>query len=430
MRIKYLISDGFLNIVFASTINKIISLCSGIIIVRILSKTEYGIYSYVLNIVNIALLLNGLGTLTGIRQYGCENIYDPIKQKSIIRFGLKLGLLFNLFISFFIILNALFIPQSINNTSNYILLASFIPVIAYITEAIGNLLIVDEKNRQYSIYSLLNSFISFSFILIGSYLYSINGAIMFRYLGDMISVTLAIFLFRNIKNIFSGIYEKPSAYMRRDFIKFSFTSCANNSIAHLFYNADIFVIGIMIADPNVIASYKVATTIPLALTFLSSSVMIYVYPKFVKNRANYYWLKKNYSILLISLTVINGLISISFYILAPFIIGIIFGRQYVSISTISFRVLMIGFFFSATLRVPSGNILDMLHLIKPNLYISIVCGIINIVLNVVLIKEFGCIGAAFATTLTYLLYGILSNLILILYIIKIKPKTEIARKIR
>ena len=75
-----------------------------------------------------------------------------------------------------------------------------------------------------------------------------------------------------------------------------------------------------------------------------------------------------------------------------------------------------SFFISSTFRIPAGNILDMLHLVTPNLIVSIISGISNIVLDYILIKNWGSNGAAIATSSIYLLYAILSNAIIILYI--------------
>ena len=65
-------TTGFFSIVGAGTLNKIISFVTGIILVRILSKADYGAYSYALNIINFFVLLNGLGTSSCIVQLCVE----------------------------------------------------------------------------------------------------------------------------------------------------------------------------------------------------------------------------------------------------------------------------------------------------------------------------------------------------------------------
>ena len=178
----------------------------------------------------------------------------------------------------------------------------------------------------------------------------------------------------------------------------------------------------MIASADEVASYKAATTIPLALVFITSSIITYIYPKFVNNRFNRSWLIKNYKKLILFLLLINGLITLICVSLAPFIIRIVFGEVYVGSSTTIFVILMFGFLLSSTLRVPSGSILDMLHLLKPSLIISIITGVTNIVLDILFIVWWGSIGAAIATALTYLICGVLSNFVLIRYIVKLNKE--------
>ena len=49
-------TTGFFHIFGSSVINKIIAFLSNIIIVRIISKAQFGEYSYALNIVSFVLL--------------------------------------------------------------------------------------------------------------------------------------------------------------------------------------------------------------------------------------------------------------------------------------------------------------------------------------------------------------------------------------
>lgn len=419
-----LLKDGLFHIVGAGTINKVISLCSGIIIVRVLNQYDYGVYSYVLNIVNIVLLLNGLGTLTGILQYGCEYRNNFKLKNAFIKYGMKLGLGFNLLLSVAIIVYGLFFPQSIPNTSHLFVLAAFIPVSSYFSEVYGVVLRINEENKKYSYFTSMNSFLTLSLILLGAFFYSVKGAILFRYFATIVSIFVGYYLFTCIREAVRGNPKNLNDVYKKSFLSFSLISCANNSVAHLFYNIDIFLIGLMIADATIIASYKVATTIPLALTFITTSIMTYVYPKFVNNMKNKKWLKKKYTALIGALLLINGFIAILLFVSAPWVIKIVFGSQYVDESTIIFRILIIGFFISSTLRTPSGSILDMLHLVKPNLYISIICGISNVLLDIVLIHYYGSIGAAIATTSTYLLYGLLCNSVLFFYIHRLPLANE------
>ena len=73
---------------------------------------------------------------------------------------------------------------------------------------------------------------------------------------------------------------------------------------------------------------------------------------------------------------------------------------------------------SATLRIPAGNILSMIRKVKVNLYISIISGIANIILDIVLIKLWGSVGAAIATILVVIISSVIAVNYLIIYLYK------------
>ena len=83
-----------------------------------------------------------------------------------------------------------------------------------------------------------------------------------------------------------------------------------------------------------------------------------------------------------------------------------------------FRSLSLSYIISATLRIPAGNILSMIRMVKVNLWISIISGISNIILNIVLIKLWGSVGAAIATVLVVIISSVIEVTYLSIYLIK------------
>ncbi len=422
-KIKKLQSNGFFHIVGAGTLNKIISLCSGIVIVRLLSQTSYGIYTYVLNIIDIILIFDGLGTQTGLMQYGCEYRKDTETRNTIVRCGLRLGVASGIILSIAACIYGLFGNQSIENTGYLFILAMLIPVMTYTNHAVGTLLRIEEKNKEYGFYSVLSSAVVMGSIVVGALVADVAGAIAARYVGFVFLLVFAFFKYPTVKEILFGKTKEIAKSIKNNFLKFSLTSCANNSIAHLFYTVDIFLIGLLIVDPDVVAAYKVATTIPFALSFITNSIVVYIYPKYVAHKNDAGWLSSHYKKLVLYLALLNGVIAAVGFIFAPLIIRIVHGAVYVSQSTSAFRILILGFFASSVLRIPAGNVLDMLHKVKANLVISIICGCANVVLDYVLIVRMNAIGAVIATSSIYLLYGLLSNFCVIGHIKKLRKNS-------
>lgn len=419
--IKKHIKNGFLHVFGAGTINKIVSLCSSIFIVRVLSTDDYGMYSYVINIVNMFMLFNGFGTLTGLMQYG-SMADDTYKRNGFFRYGMHIGIVANIMASGLIILYALLVPHKIDGAQFYLIIAALIPSFRYINDSIPTYLRTENENKKYGNLYTFNSMLLLALMLGLAYLFGVGGAIVSRYITNILTIIIGLIICANFRVIFSKKqYAQISKNEKRDFLKYSITTCFNNAVSQLLYNIDVFVIGIVIGTTSSIASYKVATTIPFGLTFISISIITYFYPIFVKKRMDINWISRNYKKLLLVLGAVNGVIALVCLILAPYIISIIFGNQYLD-AVICFRILIVGYWVSSTFRILSGNVLDMLLKVRVNFVISMIAGIANIILDIMLIKFWGSIGAAIATCSIYLLTAIMSNGYIVYHFKKSKSK--------
>ena len=89
---------GFAHIFTTSVINKLLSLVTNMVIVRVMSKSDYGFYSYAYNIVTIVLIVSDLGTRMARFQYCCET-NDHAERKAITRFLMRIGTISNVLFS-------------------------------------------------------------------------------------------------------------------------------------------------------------------------------------------------------------------------------------------------------------------------------------------------------------------------------------------
>lgn len=115
------------------------------------------------------------------------------------------------------------------------------------------------------------------------------------------------------------------------------------------------------------------------------------------------------------MALINGVICIGLIITAPLIISILWGKEYMD-ALVPFRILAVNYFFLGTFRITCGNVLAMLRKINVNFIISVVSGISNVVLDVILIKFYGSVGATIATLLVVILSGGIAFPYLIFYV--------------
>ena len=93
--LKILFRTGFFHIFGSNVINKIIGFLSSIILVRLLTKAEYGIFTYSWNIYSILILAIGLGMESAVLQICSEKTGDDEFCKKATSYGAKIGFGFN-----------------------------------------------------------------------------------------------------------------------------------------------------------------------------------------------------------------------------------------------------------------------------------------------------------------------------------------------
>ena len=96
--VRSLFKKGFFHIFGSEFLSRVIGFATGIIIVRVLSKELFGVYSYANNILGFFLLLSGLGVQSAVLQF-CSEKEQSAEKLPFFKYGLKLGLWINALIS-------------------------------------------------------------------------------------------------------------------------------------------------------------------------------------------------------------------------------------------------------------------------------------------------------------------------------------------
>ncbi|QQN83535.1 oligosaccharide flippase family protein [Bacillus toyonensis] len=407
--IKKVRKKGFFHIFSANVFNKIIQFCSGIFLVRLLTQSEFGNYSYAQNILNIFLIFNGLGVLYALLQFGSESDTNS-KRNSYFKFGFKVGISFNVVIVLVMCGYGLFIDFPNNQTRLALFMMLLMPFTMFSFEYVQNYLRTGLHNIEFSRLSTLNTFLIFGFSVIGSILNGVYGVIMGVYIAYLVSIIVGFFFINKKGKLFSQT-GKISKNDKKEFLNYSIISMFSNAVSQLVYLIDIFLIGLLIRDTEVLAIYKTATLIPFALNFIPLSIMTFIYPYFAKNREDKEWIRQTYIKIQKALVVFNLIIVIILVLTAPIIVRILFGENYLESVTV-FRILCIAYLLGGSFRIPAGNVLAMLRKVKFLFVTNIVVGVINICLDFILIKYFAAIGAAITTLVIILITSIIYNIYL------------------
>lgn len=409
--IRKLKTAGFTHIFGASVINKILLLITNMLVVRIVTKADYGYYSFAYNIISIIVIISDVGTRGARLQYCCET-EDKAERKAITAFLLKVGTLSNIVFIIATFLYATFCPLRIPQAKTALQILSFFYLFQFFYDQACYKYRIDKENKKYALLTNINTVGYFAFSCLGAYWFGISGLAIGRYLSFLIPIAVCFVFIKKERNN-NEDNQLPrcslSAEKKKTMIKYGLLIMITNCVSSVLHYFDTLLVGIVVADELALADYKVAVTIPNALNFIPVACITFIYPYFVKQKDDPIWLRKNTRRVQLGLAIPSILISVCGAAFAPLIMRLVFGAQYESAAPV-FVVLIITYTFTALFRTIYGNILAMMHEVKANFVLSSCECVINIILDVALIKRFGSIGAAYATLLITVLSSILSGL--------------------
>lgn len=403
---------GLGHIFGANMINQVIAFASSFILIRILSKSEYGIYAYAFNIYSFFALANGFAMESACLQKCSEVESDSGKADAYLKFGIYFGSGFNILIGGVIVFSALCFTFSLKHVDQMLLLFGIMPLVTTLFNCIQTYFRYNLLNVEYSKCSVINTALILLGSVAGAYLFRAAGLILFRELAMLLSVVIGIVVYHfPVTRIIRS--AKISLAEKMDMIKLAAISLVNTATGQLLYLIDVFLIGLIISDELIIASYKTATIIPNALLFIPSALVIYIYPYFARNQKDKVWVKEKFFLVLKYFAAFNALISVILVLFAPLIIRILFGSQYLD-AVLAFRILSVSYFFSATFRKIIGNLLVTQRKLNVNFWVGIMEALLNMISNWVLIHLFGPTGAAVTT----LIICLVSSIVLMLYFVQ------------
>ena len=388
-------STGFFFIFLSTVLVKVVTFCQSIIVVRLLSKADYGLYSYCNNIITMIMLFDGLGCIAGILQFGSECAGDQKRKNAFLLFGAKLGMITNVLTSIVIAVLAMTVNFEIEGAGTILLIMSLHPVFGCIFNLTSINLRINFQNNKYSVLNVIYMVLLAVGVIVGAWLWQVQGIAWLYYVSMTLTIVIAFWMngkyLRDLKERAALTKDEKKA-----FLKHSVFTAFSNASSQLMLMLDMFVIGLVIADELVLADYKAASTIPSALYFIPSAMMVYFYPFFVAKLNDKAWIKKSVFLVFASLFVTAVVIGGILLVAAPLVIRIIFGEQYLTAVPV-FRVLVVSFMVGCFLEHASYHLLVALKKTTFNFICSVVVGGMNVGLNCVLVLLLGSIGAAIAT---------------------------------
>lgn len=406
---KRLFRTGFFHIFGSSVINKVIAFLSSIVLVRILTKAEYGTFTYAWNIYSIVILFNGMGVENGMLQLSSEHSGDTAYANKVSNYATRFGLRFNLLLVFVLLGIGLFAPLKIAGGSLLLCALCLLPTVQLFYNMTSCYLRSQKRNQEYARLAVIHTALVFLVSAGCAFLFREMGMVIGHYVAYFAAVLIGLFAFH--VHLMNKDAEKMGPD-KKPLLKISFISMINNGLSQLMYLLDVFVLGIVDPQETILASYKVATMIPAALTFIPNALIIYLYPYFAEHKDDGKWCLKRYKQIILAFGGFNLVLSAVLFAAAPLIVTLLFGEQYMDAVPV-FRLLSVNYFFSGTFRILSGNLLVTQRKLKFNLLVAIISSSTNIAADFFFIQWWGSIGAALATVLVVLVSSVFSTTYLI-----------------
>ena len=402
--VRGLFRRGFFHILGSTFINKIIAFLANIAIVRILTKHDYGVFTGAFNVFFIVFLFSGFGIVNGIL-YFCSKDIPREEKKSFYAWAVRFGLFTEILLSLAILVYGLFFNVGIEEMRGYILSLCALPFFAFIFDYYSVILRAEKDNKKYSLYLNIHSALYAGLAILGAIFFGIAGTIVGRYLAYIIADVIGYHFCKDYADIsWTG---RPADESRKDIRKYSLKAGVTSALNVILYRIDVAVIAMVVADATVLASYKTGAQLPENMNFLPQCLMVYFVPLFVQHLGNGEWIRKKTKEIYLAATGVSVLLGAVVYILAPQIVQLLWGENYLD-AVPCMRILTISFVVLSSFRMTSTNILLSLKRAGYTMVVSIITGTVNIGLDILLTMKYGSIGAAWATLIVTVLAAAMS----------------------
>lgn len=393
--IKKFLEYGIGNIVVL-----LVSLVTTPIITNMLSPNEYGKASLFINFCNIASLI----VLTGMDQVYMRFYYEKTEN--------KYNLLNNIFkyisISLCIFLTCLIFLR--NEISKFILGYESLTIIVIIVLNVITLVFMrigfcsirmQQKGKLYSYSQIIGKFIYILAMIVFYYIYKDNyKTLALTIFSTNLFITIyLIYIDRdNIKK--SICHRKTKNYSFGEKIKFGIPFVFSSIFIWIFKSSDTIIIKNIIGYKYV-GIYSIAFSLIGVVNIIQSTFMNFWTP--IANEAfkndpknTNFFINVNNMVSYIMLIVCASIV------LLKDIVYIILGQKYYQ--AVYLLPFLIFIPLLSTISETTVQGINFMKKSKYHIYISIICAVLNIVLNIVLVKLLNLQGAAIATAISYFIY--------------------------
>jgi len=374
---------------------------------------EYGLFTLSLTLAAFMVVICTLGLEKGLLRYIPQFLEEnkPNKIKGIIKTAISYSLILSLIITIPLIIFTPWIHQTFfkNITSPHFQIILRIILLTIPLHTILRIFTYSFRafnKNEYEVYtrSLVEGGLKFILGLLIFFLgYSIISLSAIYSISILIAFIVGLFY---LKKSFPDLTSKlKPEYFSKELLKYSLPLISTGIFITLIASIDTFMLAYFKNEyavgiyNTVVPIGQLMYIVPFAILTLFIPVMTRLYTNNKKQE-----FKQLYKTISKWIAKSSLLILILIYLYPKELLGLMFGPEYVVGST-ALIILATGYFLNF-LVFSSESILMVLKKTKLILYNSIIISIINIILNYFLIKVHGIEGAATATAISFIIWGI------------------------
>jgi len=374
-----------------------LSIGISIIIARTLGPEKMGVYAIIILLPTILITFTKFGIDSATVFYVGKKKYSP-------RVIFGNNIITSLLISTFAIIIGLAVILFFGNKvfpdikKEYLLLSlSLIPFNLFFAFTI-NIFLGLQKIKKYNFIQLLHTFIFL--LLIATLLLGFHPEIKTAIIANLLAITIiCIFLFFLTKKQLGGIAFHIKKSLLKKFFSYGSKIHLINILSFLHLKIDVLMINIFL-NPLAVGFYFIAATSAEKIMLISRSAGRVLFSR-VSSETNKKKIKKFTPIVCRNVLWITILIAIFLFFGSRLLIILFYSEEFFK-SILPFQILLIGMIGISGSRILFDDLAGRGRL-KAYIYINIFSVILNIILNIILIPKLGITGAAWATTISYII---------------------------
>ncbi|MGM9987347.1 MAG: oligosaccharide flippase family protein [Bacillaceae bacterium] len=417
-----IVDKGAAYVIIGSFLTKFVSFFGSVFLVRVLSKTEFGVLSYYENFIGYFIIFAGFGIATGIQRYLL--LLDTNEEKKACYLNALLSeTLWNIGLVACALIFFKFYPHPQAFEGYYyvaIILTLCLPFIDLMNANMSSFRAMFDY-KDYAILTFFTSFLLVSMRIVGAVAGKLLGTVVFRLVGEILCAAFCCVYFY-CKFFFRIDIKKNNKIFIKERNVYSLQIMFTNGLWAIFMLNDLFLLGQIAGSESMLADYKIAYVIPANLAIFTSAIGTFVAPYFTKkeNERDWKWIEEHFKLLLFTNISIMFFITLLCFLLAKPIVILLYGQKYISCVPVM-KLLIIASFFNNGVRATIANVLSAMGEQKKNMMVACVGIILQILLDVILIPIIGSIGVALSNSVVYIL---MSVILIAIFIKWTKQKTN------